>query len=236
MVRQAHTYLVGAVSGATLIAIAIAAFVLLVSAQVFGDWPIAGLGGSQETAVHESQPVAGAGSGADPAAASAAAATTAAAGANAKAGGGKDGGVTSTGGEFRGGATTDSQAAGDVVGSGGQGGSGTSPSSPGTTGSGGGASSPSGEGSGGGGSGGSGGSTGGGGSSTASSPSQTVTDTVNNTVTKVDQTVTGGALEATGVTGVTEEVVNGVAGPESVVGKTVDGVADTVGGLLGAGK
>ena len=35
MVRQAHTYLVGAMSGATLIAIAIAAFVLLVSAQVF---------------------------------------------------------------------------------------------------------------------------------------------------------------------------------------------------------
>src|SRR5262245_41411051 len=46
MVRQAHTYLVGAVSGATLIAAAIAAFVVLVSMQVFEAWPIVGLGGS----------------------------------------------------------------------------------------------------------------------------------------------------------------------------------------------
>ena len=43
MIRQAHTYLVGAMGGATLIAIAIAVFVLLVSAQVFRDWPIAAL-------------------------------------------------------------------------------------------------------------------------------------------------------------------------------------------------
>ena len=34
MIRQARTYLVGAMSGATLIAIAIAAFVLLVTAEV----------------------------------------------------------------------------------------------------------------------------------------------------------------------------------------------------------
>jgi len=38
------------------------------------------------------------------------------------------------------------------------------------------------------------------------------------------------------VTKVTEEVVDGVAGPESTVGKTVDKVVDTVGGLLGGGK
>ena len=44
MVRQARTYFAGAVSGATLIAIAIAFFVVLVSAQVFHDWPIAALG------------------------------------------------------------------------------------------------------------------------------------------------------------------------------------------------
>src|SRR6478752_4083697 len=62
MVRQAHTYLVGAVSGATLIAIAIAAFVVLVSAQVFSAWPIAGLsGGGESAAVSEGHPAGGAG-------------------------------------------------------------------------------------------------------------------------------------------------------------------------------
>jgi hypothetical protein len=60
-----------------------------------------------------------------------------------------------------------------------------------------------------------------------------VTEAVNNTVNQVDQGVTGGALEATGVTGVTEGVVNGVAGPESAVGKVVDETVDAVGGLLG---
>ena len=43
MVRQAHTYLVGAVSGTALIAAAVVAFVLLVSAQAFRDWPLPGL-------------------------------------------------------------------------------------------------------------------------------------------------------------------------------------------------
>ena len=50
---------------------------------------------------------------------------------------------------------------------------------------------------------------------------------------QVDQAVTGGALEDTGVTEVTEEVVNGVAGPESTVGKTVDETVKTVEGVLG---
>jgi hypothetical protein len=59
-----------------------------------------------------------------------------------------------------------------------------------------------------------------------------VTGAVNNTVSGVDQTL-GGTLGDTGVTKVTEEVVNGVAGPESTVGETVDKVAETVGGLLG---
>src|ERR1700712_3354332 len=40
MIRQAHTYLVGALSGVTLIGIAIAVFVVLVSAQVFQGLPI----------------------------------------------------------------------------------------------------------------------------------------------------------------------------------------------------
>ena len=69
-------------------------------------------------------------------------------------------------------------------------------------------------------------------------PSETVTGTVNETVSGVDE-ATGGALGETGVTKVTEEVVDGVAGPESAVGKTVDKTVEkakeTVGGLLGGG-
>ncbi len=44
---------------------------------------------------------------------------------------------------------------------------------------------------------------------------------------------TGGALEKTGVTTVTEEVVNGVVGNETPVGETVNGVVEGVGKLLG---
>jgi hypothetical protein len=58
-----------------------------------------------------------------------------------------------------------------------------------------------------------------------------VASTVNDTVSGVDS-ATGGALGETGVTKVTEEVVNGTAGPETPVGKTVDKVTDSVGGLL----
>ena len=45
MVRQAKSYLVGAMSGAGLIAAAVIAFVLLVSALVFEDLPVVGLTG-----------------------------------------------------------------------------------------------------------------------------------------------------------------------------------------------
>jgi len=38
------------------------------------------------------------------------------------------------------------------------------------------------------------------------------------------------------VTGVTESTVNGVAGPESPVGETVDKVAGTVGDVLGGDR
>jgi len=42
MIRQAHSYFAGAVSGATLIAAAVIVFVaLLISTQAFRDWPIA---------------------------------------------------------------------------------------------------------------------------------------------------------------------------------------------------
>jgi hypothetical protein len=59
-----------------------------------------------------------------------------------------------------------------------------------------------------------------------------VTGAVNNTVSGVDQTLSG-TLSNAGVTQVTEEVVSGVAGPESPVGETVDKVVETVKGLLG---
>jgi hypothetical protein len=59
-----------------------------------------------------------------------------------------------------------------------------------------------------------------------------VTGTVNNTVSGVDQAL-GGTLGETGVTKVTEEAVDGAAGPESTVGKTVVETVETVGGLLG---
>src|SRR4029079_2962639 len=48
MIRQARSYLLGAMSGASLIAVAVVAFVLLVSAQVFEDFPIRGLIGSDD--------------------------------------------------------------------------------------------------------------------------------------------------------------------------------------------
>ena len=44
MIRQTKNYLFGALSGVTLIGIAIAAFVVIVSAQVFHEWPIAETG------------------------------------------------------------------------------------------------------------------------------------------------------------------------------------------------
>jgi len=66
---------------------------------------------------------------------------------------------------------------------------------------------------------------------TGQSTSGAVTGAVNNNVSGVDQTL-GGALDNTGVTKVTEEVVTGVAGPESPADETVDKVVETVGGLL----
>src|SRR3954447_10650747 len=53
MIRQAHTYLAGAVSSTALVAAAVVAFVLLVSFQALKDWPLAGIsiggGGSAAT-------------------------------------------------------------------------------------------------------------------------------------------------------------------------------------------
>jgi hypothetical protein len=217
MIRQAHTYLVSAMSGATLIAIAIVAFVLLVSVQVFRDWPIAALGGNDTAHISDSR--------AASAPETAAAATTtsdATTPAQRSAGTRSDGAgagktqVSSADLAPAGGPTaTTSPVDSGEAGSGGNQGSDT-PSSATTQ-------NPSSSGSSGGKS----------GSGTASTPTGKVTETVNNTVSGVDETVTGGALGKTGVTEVTEGVVNGVAGPESPVGKVVDGTVEAVGGLLG---
>src|SRR5690554_4523236 len=58
MIRQARNYLLSAVSGATLIAVAIVAFVGLITAQVFTDWPLAALGGRDDSAVSDARPLA----------------------------------------------------------------------------------------------------------------------------------------------------------------------------------
>jgi len=229
MVRQAHTYLVGAVGGTTLIAVAIAVFVMLVSAQVFRDWPIAALGdgGSQEAAVSKAQP-------AEPIAAGAKRGTDggAAADDDGRAGAGLDGRAdlpaigagtgSTTGGRQD---AIEPGAGGGEGAGGGQAGADSPPSTSASNSGGSGASNP------GGAAGGGGGKAGGAGST--SSPSGQVTETVNDTVGKVDETALGGTLGDSGVTEATEGVVNGVAGPESTVGKVVDEAAGAVGGLLG---
>src|SRR5665811_1012662 len=53
MIRQARSYLVGAVSGTTLIAAAVVVFVVLVSVQAVRDWPLAGLAGSGDDSAAE---------------------------------------------------------------------------------------------------------------------------------------------------------------------------------------
>jgi hypothetical protein len=226
-------------SGATLIAIAIVVFVLLVSAAVVKDWPIAGLvGGGDEASV----------SSARPASAATDLAAAPAIGDGAKAAAGRDGAAASKDGGGAAGKPDSGNPSGqgsagieqdpgngggseETAAGGGGGGEGSAPTqSPGgpSGGSGGTATS--------GGSGGGSGGGGGGGGTTTSSPSTQVAGTVNETVEQVDQTVTGGALEETGVTQVTEGAVNGVAGPESVVGKTVDEAAGTVEGVLGGNR
>jgi hypothetical protein len=233
MIRQAHAYLVGAVSGATLIAIAIAAFVLLVSAQVFRDWPIAALGDSGGGSVGVSDARSASGGGGDASSSSGVAANSTAttAGANAGAGGGSSADGAAGVGSVDGTAATPTGQAGGGSEAGGGGSPASSAPASGSTPSASSGNSGSGSGSGGGGGGGSSGS-----GPAASTPSGKVAETVNDTVGTVDETVTGGALEKTGVTGVTEGVVNGVAGPESVVGKAVDETAGALGGILGGGK
>lgn len=244
MIRQAHTYLVGAMGGATLIAVAIAVFVVLVSAQVFRDWPIAALGdGGESAAVSQAQPAGGSavvgvtGSGAGSGAAvDRSKVRVDRTGAKAA---GDDGSVAANGGVGSAGAgavTPEQGGSGAAGGQGGGDGAGTvaTPQSPSSSSpSGGGGSASAGSGSAGGKS--TTGGTGGGNTSGAApSPTGQVTETVNDTVAKVDETALGGTLGSSGVTGVTEGAVNGVVGPESTVGKVVDETVGAVDGLLGS--
>lgn len=288
MIRQAHTYLVGALSGVVVIGIAIAAFVVLVSAQVFHELPLPALSSSDQTAAAVSTNKAvTAPDGGVVASSTGGVGTPRTTPGNANPGpsGGPQGtdanGAPAGGAERRDSAnaatpTRDATGPAEAVetapsatnggdrgssevggktsspkhtqpssnpqspssSNSGSSGGGNPPASTGTSGSNGGATStpPSSSGS-------SGGAptTGTGGSTTTSppatpvttaKPSETITETVNGTVGAVDE-ATGGTLSETGVTKVTEEVVNGVAGPESVVGKSVDGVGEAVGGLVG---
>ncbi len=232
MIRQAHTYLVGAVSGTALIAAAVVAFVLLVSAQAFRDWPLAGLpdlngSGGESSAVSGGKAVADSAPSGTTGPVSAATGSAASKGvAKSTRGQGSDqpgafAGTPAANGSPAPGSPVESPVAGGP-------GSGSAPAASATPS----ASAPTkspGPADGG------GGQASGGGGSSGSSTSGQVTGTVNDTVAGVDK-VTGGALGDTGVTKVTEEVATGAAGPESTVGKTVDKALDTVGGLLGSGK
>lgn len=229
MIRQAHTYLAGAVSGSALIAAAVVAFVLLVSVQALRDWPLAGItGGGDESAVSSGRPAESAAGAPGEAALGGAGGSAGAAAAGAKESG-KDRAVLTQGGQTGGGTvpvagSPQANAPGTSPAAGGGGGASTPSASPNPGGGGGGDSSPPAKA----GSGSSGGESG-------QSTSAAVTGTVNDTVSGVDKAV-GGVLGEAGVTEVTEGVVNGVAGPETPIGKTIDKTVEAVGGLIGGGS
>jgi trimeric autotransporter adhesin len=212
MIRQAHSYLVGAVSGAVLIAAAVVVFILLlISTQGFRDLPIVGFGGDESASVAPARPLSPAGS--------------------ARAGGlagarndrsdrsvsvpredslsasGTQGATSPpSGNPGGGGGANPSPGSAPIPSSGVGSGSGSNPSD-------------------------------GGGSAgnSGNSVSGTVVGTANDTVNGVDHTL-GGALDRTGITGVTPRVVDGVPGPSSPVGQAVDRTADAVGGLLDSNR
>lgn len=276
MIRQAHTYLVGALSGVVVIGIAIAAFVVLVSAQVFHDLPIPALSSSDQkppavsqakalsspdhravattggVSIGTTQPdhatananVAGGGQAgannsrppANQQAAPTQDATAPAAVVETSSGSGTRDQRSSSGGGNAGSHNSQPSTSHQPSSSsnGGSGGGGNATSTSGTSGNGG---------SGGGTTTTTSGSSGGGpatGTSTSppptpvttAKPSETITESVNGAVGTVNE-ATGGTLSETGVAPVVEEAVNNVTGPESVVGKTVDGVGEVVGGLTG---
>lgn len=266
MIRQARTYLVGAMSGTVLIGAAIAVFVVLVSAQVFRDWPVASLGsgGPDEVKVSDAKSASASTSAADAGGAPAAkAAPTIATPATGRAPAGGNAGnravdrATATAPQVESAAPDTTAGPGNPISvdpetpsgspessDGSPAGKPSTPAAPAPSspppssgGNGGGNASPSNAR-------GSGGSPGNGvqlpstknvTEPVTKSPSKTVTESVNSTVNGVDE-ATGGTVGETGVPKAAEEVVNGVAGPESPVGHTVDEVGNVVGGLPGGGN
>lgn len=217
MVRQTRIYFAGAVSGTALIGMAVVAFVVLVSLQALQDWPLASLSGNGENGLVAP---------ARPAGGKAAARPGTAAGVAVR-GGGRNA-------SHRAGARqSDSTAAAD----GGRAVSGSPVSSQGRSGSdlapaG---SQPSGSADGSPSAGSAAASSGGSADRSSPSASETVTGTVDKTVSGVDE-ATGGALGQTGVPQTVEGAVEGVAGPESTLGGTLDHTVEAVGGLLGGGR
>lgn len=219
MIHQARSYLVGAISATTLVAVAVVAFVLLVTAQAVRDWPLGGLGLGGEEEIGTVAPV-------PPGLAAGGEAVPAVAGATGGAGGSPGpGGATPPAAPPPGGGTVT-----PPLGSGGSGG-GRAPA-PVSEGGGGGAGQTPG---------------GGGGDGVPvpevppgdfPAPSETVTDTVGEVVSGVDE-ATGGALEESGTKEAAEGAVEEAAGPESTLGGTVDETAASaegaVEGLLGDG-
>lgn len=278
MIKQAHSYLVGALSGVTLIGIAIAVFVVLVSAQVFHELPIvnvssperkadavslgkalpAGNGATVATtggktkkasgshAAHHNgraiaaAPTAGnAGNANGPAAESGALAVVPAPTTGAKSSPSVGGGVNPTGGNSGSHSSHPTKTSPSQTPSSSESGAGAGTTS-GSSGSSGASSGSSGGASGSSGSAGSSSSSGAGSSAggvtsgpvtATTKPAKGIEETVDGTVGAVNE-VTGGALESTGVTEVTEKVTESVIGPESIGGKTVEGVAEAVGGLI----
>ena len=230
MIRQARGYLMGAMSGATLIAIAIGIFVLLVSAQVYKDWPIAALGGGDEgpAAVSPGQPVDGTGEPGDRGASS----TPVGVLAPPTGGSGRDGGAIADAGEPEDDSSSLASQGTPVPGTGADGDGGGPVSSPApddatpqagarppqTNGR-----PPASSG-------------GGGQASTLPTPSKQIGETVDETVAKVEESPVGGVVGETGVTEVASGVVESVAGPESTVGRAVDETVGTVDGVLGGNR
>jgi len=219
LVRQAHSYFAGAVSSTVLIVSALFVFVLLVSVQAFRAWPLPGLGLGGRVAVSATRRPAS--DRRAPAAAAPAAAATSGGGGSGPAvdaagrpNPGRSGAIGPQGGlSSRPPAPTGDKppgASGPTTGGGRSSGPSPAPLS----------------------SGGSGSTEAGGESgSIVGSPGAAVAGDAGSTVSKVDEAAAG-TLGDTGAPTAAEGVVNGVGGPESIVGHAVGETVGVVGGLL----
>lgn len=224
MARQAHSYFAGAVSSTAVITAAVIAFVVLVSAQAFREWPVSGLrlGGGTTVSVSSGRAVGDAA--ASHAGLAEAVRTT---GVAVRSPGGRTTGHSRVARELGGLSGESPGAKAPRGGPGSTSGGGASPASPSAIPAPGGGSGSRQLG-GGGGAGG-----GGGGDSSAQSISSGLTSTVGNTVSKVNETLSG-ALSDTGVPNVTQGVVNGAPAANPSLGHAVEETQGAVGGLLHA--